>query len=350
MASISFVEGKWRALIRRKGHKDISKRFDTKGKAVAWARDIEGQVIAGNVTPTITSDLTITALIDRYKTLRSKTRPILDTSTEHYTLKQLTTNLGSLVASALTTDDLIAWAMQRKDDGAGPYTVNNDLSKLGTVLRYTDGAALAILATARPKLSYLGLIGGGGMRERRPTEEETILLLDYFLATHGQKYADALKFAAITAMRRGEVCAIGFTDIDEAKRLVRVMRKHPRKGKTLEHVPLLGESWDIVQSRPKDDARIFPIHPQTLSKYFRNACVELGIPDLRWHDLRHEGTSALFEQGYRIEQVALVTGHKSWQHLKRYTNLKPESLHAVDPSKQPDPGSQRNASHRPDKS
>ena len=26
-------------------------------------------------------------------------------------------------------------------------------------------------------------------------------------------------------------------------------------------------------------------------------------------------------------QVALVTGHKDWRHLKRYTNLKPEDLH-----------------------
>jgi hypothetical protein len=47
VASISFVEGKWRALIRRKGFKSISKRFATKAKALAWARDIEGQMLAG---------------------------------------------------------------------------------------------------------------------------------------------------------------------------------------------------------------------------------------------------------------------------------------------------------------
>ncbi|RVC42576.1 site-specific integrase, partial [Mesorhizobium sp. M4B.F.Ca.ET.088.02.2.1] len=47
------------------------------------------------------------------------------------------------------------------------------------------------------------------------------------------------------------------------------------------------------------------------------------------HDLRHEGTSRLFEAGFTIEQVALVTGHKDWKMLKRYTHLKPEELHAV---------------------
>jgi hypothetical protein len=35
----------------------------------------------------------------------------------------------------------------------------------------------------------------------------------------------------------------------------------------------------------------------------------------------------LFEAGFRIEQVALVTGHKDWKMLKRYTNLRPEGLH-----------------------
>jgi hypothetical protein len=37
----------------------------------------------------------------------------------------------------------------------------------------------------------------------------------------------------------------------------------------------------------------------------------------------------LFEAGFTIEQVALVTGHKDWKMLRRYTHLKPEALHAL---------------------
>ena len=51
------------------------------------------------------------------------------------------------------------------------------------------------------------------------------------------------------------------------------------------------------------------------------------LPDNRHFDLRHEATSRLFEQGYSIEQVSAVTLHQSWQELKRYTQLRPESLH-----------------------
>jgi integrase len=92
---------------------------------------------------------------------------------------------------------------------------------------------------------------------------------------------------------------------------------------------MLGEAWEILQRQPRvdDEPRIFPVHEQTLSKYFKAACDACGVPDLHFHDLRHEGTSRLFEEGYQIQQVALVTGHKDWRHLRRYTNLKPEDLH-----------------------
>lgn len=349
MASVSNINGKWRALIRRKGHKSISKWFDTKGKALAWAKGIEDQM-DGKAPKPEAAQPTIEKLIAKYRKLRASTRPILDSSTEHYTLKQLSRTLGPLVAAAMTVDDLLGWAQARRDEGAGAYTVNCDLSKLGTVLRYAGDGLPDVIGAARPKLSYLGLIGGGGLRERRPTEDEFSRLLEYFADKHGQKYVDAMEFAATTAMRRGEVCAIKFADIDEKKRLVQVWRKHPRKGKTLEQVPLLQRAWDIVQSRPMDDELIFPIHPQTLSKYFTEACKTLGIPDLHWHDFRHEGTSALFESGIPIEKVALVTGHKSWVNLRRYTNLKPESLHETNPDMPQHPDNPRIVLLRPRKS
>jgi len=55
----------------------------------------------------------------------------------------------------------------------------------------------------------------------------------------------------------------------------------------------------------------------------------LGIEELHFHDLRHEGTSRLFEAGFDIPKVALVTGHKDWRMLRRYTNLRPEHLKLV---------------------
>lgn len=335
MASFAKLDGRWRALIRRSGHKPISKRFDTKGAAMEWARAIESQIDAGQV-PKLASPATIRSLIKKYREMRGLSKPILDTSSEHYVLKQLDRTLGDIRAEALSVDDLVGWASRRKDEGAGPYTVNCDLSKLGTVMRYTATGLPDVIGAARPQLNHLGLIGGGGFRERRPAEDELARIVEWLAANKGQVYADFVLFAVHTAMRRSEVVRISWADVDVKKRLVLVRdRKHPRqKIGNDQWIPLLGDAWPLLQRQPKPaeggDLRIFPVHPQTISKYFKEACTSLGIPDLHLHDMRHEGTSRLFEEGFGIQQVPLVTGHKDWRALKRYTQLKPESLHDED--------------------
>lgn len=76
----------------------------------------------------------------------------------------------------LTEHDLVSYCQMRKDEGAGPYTCNMEVSKLGTAMRYA-GVALKVaipdvVTSARPLPKHLALIGGGGKRERRPTEDE----------------------------------------------------------------------------------------------------------------------------------------------------------------------------------
>lgn len=331
MASITKVGAKWRALIRRSGHKQRCKTFVTKSQAEAWARKIESEIDRG-IVATDPVVIKMSAVIQAYQLLRESSRPIADTSNEHYVIKRLREGLGEKSAGELNPQALADYCQMRKEDGAGPYTVNLEISKLGTVMRYAAIALGVVLpdaaGAARPLLTHLGLIGGGGKRDRRPTEDEVTAILKA-LAERGKIYADAVEFAAITAMRRGEVCSVKWVDFDEKRKMLTIRnRKDPRKkiGND-DTIPLLGKSFDIVCQQERKTDRIFPVHPQTLSKYFTEVCRELSIPDLHLHDLRHEGTSALFEQGYTIEQVSLVTGHKSWANLKRYTNLKPESLH-----------------------
>ncbi len=53
---------------------------------------------------------------------------------------------------------------------------------------------------------------------------------------------------------------------------------------------------------------------------------DLGIKDLHFHDLRHEGISRLFEADWDIPQVAAVSGHRDWKMLQRYTHLRPSFI------------------------
>jgi integrase len=330
MASITKIGTSWRVLVRRKGHKARCKTFPVKAQAEAWGRQIEADLDRGIVMAE-PGRLTMAGVIDAYRDLRDASRPISDSSNAHYMLKRLKEGLGDKMAGALGPQQLVDYAKMRREEGAGPYTINMELGTLGTVMRYAMIPLRVMLpdvvSQSRPLLNHLGLIGGGGKRERRPLEDE----LQAILKELKPPYDDVVRFAVATATRRGEFCTVRWENIDSDKKLLLIKdRKDPRKKKGNDQwIPLLGDAWDIVQRQPRKngDERIFPIHPQTISKYFHDACVKLGIPDLHLHDMRHEGTSRLFEQGYEIQQVSLVTGHKSWKDLKRYTQLRPEDLH-----------------------
>ncbi len=345
MASVIKVGDKWRAQVRRKGHAPQCKTFATKARAEAWAREIEARIDAGQTSAQPDSQLLLSTVIEEYRNLRDKSRPIADTSNEHYMLRKLSNGLGDRRAAVLTPQDLVGYCTMRKDEGAGPYTCNMEVSKLGTAMRYASVALHVqlpdVVGAARPLLKHLGLIGGGGKRERRPTEDEFNAVVRWLTEHKGELFADIVRFAVATAMRRGEIERLLWADVNTAKRLVLVRdRKDPRqKSGNDQWVPLLGEAWVVLQRQPRveGESRIFPIGASTVSKYFTEACAALGIPDLHFHDLRHDGTSRLFEEGYEIQQVALVTGHRDWRHLKRYTNLRPEDLHRADPTA-PSPG------------
>jgi integrase len=59
---------------------------------------------------------------------------------------------------------------------------------------------------------------------------------------------------------------------------------------------------------------------------FKQACTDAGIRDMKFHDLRHEAASRLFERGLSPPEVAAISGDKIWSQLKRYTPLKAEDL------------------------
>ena len=147
-----------------------------------------------------------------------------------------------------------------------------------------------------------------------------------------------VRFAIASAMRQEEICRIRWSDVDVDNHMVLVRdRKDPReKDGNDQPVPLLSltgfNALRLVRVqrryRPGGDL-IFPYNPRSVGTAFRRACKQLKIKNLHFHDLRHEATSRLFEAGLRIEQVALVTGHRDWKMLKRYTHLRPEHLHLI---------------------
>ncbi|MFQ1679147.1 site-specific integrase [Pantoea dispersa] len=248
--------------------------------------------------------------------------------------------ISEIALSEFTTNTFIEHARLREAQGAGPSTIRNDIAFIGSVLSSAEPmfnlrVDLQCYQQAKYQLQKLGMTASSQKRSRRPTQDETNALL---IALETRSRRSNLKipfhriflFSILSCMRIGEVTSLRWDDIDHKQKAILVRdRKHPRKklGNHM-YVALLGEAWDIVMEQPRTSELIFPFKHKRISIVFGEERNKLGIEDLRYHDLRREGASRLFEAGFVLEEVAQVTGHRSLKTLWQiYTELYPRSLH-----------------------
>lgn len=328
MATIERRGRKWRALVRLKGHPSASRTFSGRKAAEDWAKATEDALRAGHGLPGASP--TLADLIDRYTREMARFKPL--TATKRGNLKRWAESLGDRPVNTLTGADVLDHISART---AGPATLNMELGFLAEVL--AAGRSLwnltipDVVAAARPTLRRAGAVGKPEERDRRPTADELARLADFYRYNFGQiPMRDLIPFAIETAMRQGEIMRLRWEDYRPGDRpTIQIRdRKDPKqKSGNNQWVPLLGDSAAIIERQARRGPLIFPYKPDSVGASFRRACERLQIADLHFHDLRHEGVSRLFERGYTIEQVAVVSGHKDWKSLKRYTNLRPDSLH-----------------------
>jgi integrase len=131
--------------------------------------------------------------------------------------------------------------------------------------------------------------------------------------------ADIVRFALASARRQDEITRLRWDDIDADKGIAWLDDvKHPRhKVGNRRAWRVLPEAMAIIQRQPRRAAQVFPHNAKSIGAAWARACALLGIEDLHFHDLRHEATSRLFEAGYSIQEVALITLHLSWAELQR---------------------------------
>ncbi len=346
MANIrQLASGHWQVQIRLKGRK-VTETFLRYDHAREWATAAEGQIDKGSA-PTgrrARGAKTFGTLIDLHiDDMKEVGKP--PRRSKSATLAMLHRELGAFKLSELDRERLIKFGRDRAKNGAGPVTLGQDIGAIKLVLSHAaavHGLEISIepVLLARIALKRLGLIGKGRERDRRPTEEELQKLFVHFDSNPRQliPMSRIIKFAIATAMRQEEICRVTWSDLNLRTKMLMIRdRKDPRaKMGNDQRIPLLAVSgYDantLIEEqrsvRSNEDDRIFHYSSKSASTAFTRACAELKIDDLHFHDLRHEGTSRLFEAGFSIQQVALVTGHKDWKMLRRYTHLRPESLHS----------------------
>jgi integrase len=267
-------------------------------------------------------------VIDRY--IAESKSAVLGTKAQ--VLKTIkNSELGETKCSEIGSQTLVSFARDLTKT-VEPQTCANyfsHLSNIFTVARPAWGYPLSRQAfdDALTVLRKLGLIKKSSERNRRPRLEELDRLMEHFGRVRNHRPSSIpmqkiVAFALFSTRRQEEITLLRWDDLDESRILIRDM-KHPgdKKGNDV-WCELPPEALAILYSMPRVAPEIFPYSTAAISAAFTRACRFLGIEDLRFHDLRHEGISRLFEMGRTIPQVAAVSGHRSWSSLKRYTHIR----------------------------
>jgi hypothetical protein len=301
--------------------------FDRKQAANAWIVKREAELKRpGGLEQK--EDPPLAAVIDRY--IKESRTPISGSRAQMLNAIK-NSDLGETKCSEITANTLVSFAHELTKT-VEPQTCGNyffSVSNVFTIARPAWGYPLSRqeFDDALVVIRKLGLIRKANERNRRPTLEELDLLMEHFGRVRDHRPSSIpmqkiVAFALFSTRRQEEITLLKWDDLDDDRVLIRDM-KHPgdKKGNNV-YCELPPEALAIVKSMPRVKPEIFPYSTDAISAAFTRACKILGIEDLRFHDLRHEGISRLFEMGRTIPQVAAVSGHRSWTSLKRYTHFR----------------------------
>lgn len=337
----------WQAKIRRRGYPAQSKTFETRADAEAWARDIESKMDRGVFVDRSELEKTVfKTLIERY---REEVTP-----TKKGARKELS-KLKILEASKLATMSL---ANIRPGDVVDYRNERVKKVSAATVIKEINLLS-GIFNTAISEWKMSGLTNPVegvrrlpiGMPPPKPRDRRLLDLtfdgkteLDWILeATQSQVLKSILPLAVESAMRRGEMVSFKPEDVSLHRQTVRL---NETKNGDARVVPLSRAAVEVLRGLPESDkGGVFGVVPDSVTQAFSRAlkraraayerwCAESGhhahpkfLKNLRLHDLRHEGTSRLFEdKGLNVPEVSTITGHKDLRSLKRYTHLNAEKL------------------------
>ncbi len=317
MASIRKRGAKWQVQVRRQGAAPLSRTFTTKRDAEAWAKSAETDIERGELPRKRTGFPTLDALLCRYREEVTPTKR--SCRVESARIGKLCRNaLSRIPIDKLTPSLLGAYRDDRLKEVSGE-TVRQDLVLMRQVIevaRHEWRYSLPtnpVDAVRKPKPA--------AARTRRLTAEDQERITKALATTRNPLIESAIAFAIETAMRRGEILRMEWSHVEWTAELLIIpttKNGHPRT------IPLTSAALAVlrrVQGLAMSDQWVFPVAAEAFKTSWRRLIERSAVSDLRFHDLRHEAVSRLFEAGLSLPEVSLISGHRDPRQLMRYTHL-----------------------------
>lgn len=285
--------------------------------------------------PATNASITFTAFAARWADnyVRANNKP----SEQHTKDILLRTHLkpwfGDMRISQIRTEDVESYKAHKRASGLCAKTVNNHLAVLGKCLRTAvdwgllqSTPRIKFLRTSQPSFDFL-------------SSEESRRLLDDRMEP---LWNLIVRIALRTGMRRGELCALDWSDVDLEHGLITVRRRFYRgvfdtpKSNRIRHIPMSsdlhaslsavsGERQGLILHRPDSS----PVAENPMTRALHRACKRSGVRPIGWHTLRHTFASQLVSESVPLLAVKDLLGHSTIAMTMRYAHLAPSTLRSA---------------------
>lgn len=243
--------------------------------------------------------------------------------------KHVRKDLGSKALDEITTFDIERYKARRRKKVKGP-TVNRELATLSHLMGWAR------------RLGYVATNPVSDVKRFPENEDAWAWLTDdeigALLEACKQERAKAphlfpiILLALDTGLRKGELLALRWDDLDLSRRQLHVRR---RKTKSRSMIPMTKRAAAALRTIRRRGPYIFA-HPDgsllgNVRRSFDTALKRAGLDRIRWHDLRHTFASRLVQRNANLFEVQELMGHRSLAMTRRYSHLSTQRLRdAVD--------------------
>lgn len=340
MAIIERRQGKngtqsFRVKIRIKGHRPKSATFEKLTDAREWARNEESDIKRGlKFDDYLAQTKTLSQAIDEYvkaPDLKLKAELLPARKQQLAWWRQ---ELGAHFLADITPDKLnrckrLLMTKPRGNVAGGrpitAATVNHYLISLSAVLGYARKELNWLRTNPVTDIAKLEL-KNSRVRYLSKVERESLLGACQKTEKRKRFLYPLVLLALSTGMRKGEILALRWRDVDLVKGTLRVedskngeKRSLPLTGRALEALKALSSvrriDTDLIFSRKDGKA------PLEFKRQWEGAIKETKLKDFRFHDLRHTAATYLLESGATLPELSALLGHKTIQMVKRYAHL-----------------------------
>lgn len=322
MASFRLRSNKWQARVSVQGYPTEVKSFDTKAEAQQWARKIESSMDAGSFRDRSTAKTQrLFDVLERYK--NEVTPSKRGAVREAEGIRFMQRHKMALHSMDKLSPTVIAGYRDERLKTVSAGTIIRELAILSSIISYAR-TEWSLQVDNPCELVRRPPSPAGRTRLLTAEEEEKLLHELRPVGKRSKWMIPLVRLALQTAMRRGELLALRWENIDLARQVA--ILPLTKNGST-RVVPLSTKAVAILLELPRNtDGFVFKLSIGGLEVAFKKACKRAGIVDLHFHDLRHTATSHMAEKLPNVIELASVTGHQTIQMLKRYYHPKAEVL------------------------